>query len=154
MRKEPIHFVTHLIRENLPLRNLLDSDFNMVNDVVAGYYGIGDRTEHGFAFAPVRHESETLGGVLTQVAILSGLTDGHESNPVKRGAWVARKIIAEPPEPPPPNVPDLPRENSEKKTLRERLEQHRNQNGCMQCHEKIDPWGLPFEQFDGAGLLK
>ena len=154
LRKEPIHFVTHLIRENLPLRNLLDSDFIMVNDVVAGYYGIGDRTEHGFAFAPVRHESETLGGILTQVAILSGLTDGHESNPVKRGAWVARKIIAEPPEPPPPNVPDLPRENSEKKTLRERLEQHRNQNGCMQCHEKIDPWGLPFEQFDGAGLLK
>ena len=154
LRKEPIHFVTHLIRENLPLRNLLDSDFIMVNDVVAGYYGIGDRTEHGFAFAPVRHESETLGGVLTQVAILSGLTDGHESNPVKRGAWVARKIIAEPPEPPPPNVPDLPRENSEKKTLRERLEQHRNQNGCMQCHEKIDPWGLPFEQFDGAGLFK
>ena len=154
LRKEPIHFVTHLIRENLPLRNLLDSDFIVVNDVVAGYYGIGDRTEHGYAFAPVRHESETLGGVLTQVAILSGLTDGHESNPVKRGAWVARKIIAEPPEPPPPNVPDLPRENREKKTLRERLVQHRNQNGCMQCHEKIDPWGLPFEQFDGAGLLK
>ncbi len=154
LRKEPIHFVTHLIRENLPLRNLLDSDFIVVNDVVAGYYGIGDRTEHGYAFAPVRHESETLGGVLTQVAILSGLTDGHESNPVKRGAWVARKIIAEPPEPPPPNVPDLPRENREKKTLRERLEQHRNQDGCMQCHEKIDPWGLPFEQFDGAGLLK
>ncbi len=154
LRKEPIHFVTHLIRKNLPLRNLLDSDFIVVNDVVAGYYGIGDRTEHGYAFAPVRHESETLGGVLTQVAILSGLTDGHESNPVKRGAWVARKIIAEPPEPPPPNVPDLPRENREKKTLRERLEQHRNQDGCMQCHEKIDPWGLPFEQFDGAGLLK
>ena len=154
LRKEPIHFVTHLIRENLPLRNLLDSDFIVVNDVVAGYYGIGDRTEHGYAFAPVRHESETLGGVLTQVAILSGLTDGHESNPVKRGAWVARKIIAEPPEPPPPNVPDLPRENREKKTLRERLEQHRNQDGCMQCHEKIDPWGLPFEQFDGAGLFK
>ena len=47
LRKEPIHFVTHLIRENLPLRNLLDSDFIVVNDVVAGYYGIGDRTEHG-----------------------------------------------------------------------------------------------------------
>jgi hypothetical protein len=153
--KEPIHFVTHLIRANLPLRNLIDSDFIVANDVVAGYYGIGSRAEQGFAFAPVRHGSETLGGVLTQVAILSGLTDGHESNPVKRGAWLARKIIAEPPEPPPPNVPDLPNENEAKgKTLAERLEQHRNQEGCAQCHRKIDPWGLPLEQFDAGGLFK
>ena len=39
-------------------------------------------------------------------------------------------------------------------TLRERLEQHRDKEGCVQCHEKIDPWGVPFEEFDAAGLLK
>ena len=60
---------------------------------------------------------------------------------------MARKIIAEPPEPPPPNVPDLGKE-TKGKTLRERLEQHRSQEGCAQCHQKIDPWGLPFEEFD------
>ena len=152
LRQEPVHFVTHLIRANLPLRNLIDSDFIVVNDAVASYYGIGS-TEQGFAFAPVSHESKTLGGVLTQAAVLSGLSDGNESNPVKRGAWLARKIIAEPPDPPPPNVPDLPGTN-EAKTLRERLEQHRNQQGCMQCHQKIDPWGLPFEQYDAGGLFK
>ena len=72
---------------------------------------------------------------------------------MKRGAWLARKIIAEPPEPPPPNVPDLGKEEKGK-TLRERLEQHRDKEGCAQCHEKIDPWGLPLEQFDAAGLFK
>jgi len=155
LRKEPIHFVTHLMRENLPLRNLISSDFIVANDVVAGYYGLGAKAEHGYAFAPVRHGGDTLGGILTQAAILSGLSDGSESNPVKRGAWLARKIIAEPPDPPPPNVPDLPDEKEAKgKTLRERLEQHRNQEGCAQCHQKIDPWGLPFEQFDAGGLLK
>ena len=155
LRKEPIHFVTHLLRENLPLHNLIASEFIVANDVVAGYYGLGDRAEHGYAFAPLRHNQEALGGVLTQAAILSGLTDGNESNPVKRGAWLARRIIAEPPEPPPPNVPDLPNEGEAKgKTLRERLEQHRNQEGCAQCHQKIDPWGLPLEQFDAGGLLK
>ena len=153
LRKEPIHFVTRLIRENLPLRHLIDVDFSVVNDVVAGYYGIGGKAEHGYAFAPVRHESETLGGVLTQVALLSGLSDGHDSNPVKRGAWLARKIIAEPPDPPPPNVPALPDEKKAK-TLRERLEQHRDQEGCTECHQKIDPWGLPLEEFDAGGLLK
>ena len=54
---------------------------------------------------PIRHGRRDLGGVLTQAAILAGLSDGRESNPVKRGAWLARKIIAEPPDDPPPNVP-------------------------------------------------
>ncbi|MCH2593789.1 MAG: DUF1592 domain-containing protein [Pedosphaera sp.] len=153
LRKEPIQFVAHLIRDNLPLRNLIDSDFIMANEVVESYYGIDGGDSQGFEFVPVRHEGKSLGGVLTQAAILSGLTDGHESNPVKRGAWLARKIIAEPPEPPPPNVPDLSKE-TKGKTLRERLEQHRSQEGCAQCHQKIDPWGLPFEEFDAAGLLK
>jgi mono/diheme cytochrome c family protein len=153
LRKEPIQFVAHLIRGNLPLRNLIDSDFIMANEVVESYYGIDGGDSQGFEFVPVRHKSKSLGGVLTQAAILSGLSDGHESNPVKRGAWLARKIIAEPPEPPPPNVPDLGKE-TKGKTLRERLEQHRSQEGCAQCHQKIDPWGLPFEEFDAAGLFK
>jgi hypothetical protein len=38
--------------------------------------------------------------------------------------------------------------------LRERLEIHRNQIGCAQCHSKIDPWGVPFEEFDAGGRLK
>ena len=153
LRKEPVHFVSHLIRANLSLGKLIDSDFIVANDVVAGYYGIGNSIEQGFAFGPVRHGSKNLGGVLTQAAVLSGLSDGNQSNPVKRGAWLARKIIAEPPDPPPPNVPDLARAE-EAKTLRERLQQHRNQEGCSQCHRKIDPWGLPLERFDAAGLLK
>jgi hypothetical protein len=153
LRKEPVHFVTHLLRGNLPLATLIDSDFILANEVVADYYGVAAASSQGFDFVPVRHESESLGGVLTQVAILSGLTNGHESNPVKRGAWLARKIIAEPPEPPPPDVPELG-ETAKGKTLRERLEQHRNQEGCAQCHQKIDPWGLPFEEFNAGGLLK
>jgi len=153
LRKEPVHFVAHLIRGNLPLRNLIDSDFIMANEVVESYYGLDGGDSQGFEFVPVRHGSRSLGGVLTQAAILSGLTDGHESNPVKRGAWLARKIIAEPPEPPPPNVPELG-EKAKGKTLRERLEEHRNREGCAQCHQKIDPWGLPFEEFDAGGLLK
>ena len=153
LRKEPVRFVTHLLRANMSLRNLIDSDFILANEVVEDYYGIAASAAQGFDFIPVRHGSETLGGILTQAAILSGLSDGHESNPVKRGAWLARKIIAEPPKPPPPNVPDLEKE-TKGNTLRERLEQHRNQEGCAQCHQKIDPWGLPFEAFDAAGLLK
>lgn len=153
LRQEPLEFVEYLMRENLPVRNLIASDFVVVNEVVADYYGLADRVESGFEFVPLAHGRRELGGVLAQAAILAGLSDGRESNPVKRGAWMARKIVAEPPDDPPPNVPAL-EEATEKLTLRERLEKHRNQPGCAQCHAKIDPWGMPLEEFDAGGRLK
>ena len=153
LRKEPIRFLQYLIQHNLPLRNLIQSDFILANEVVASYYDLADCTENGFEFVVIRHENENLGGVLSQAGILAGLSNGRESNPVKRGAWLARKIIAEPPDDPPPNVPEL-EEDLTHLSLRERLERHRNQPGCAECHAGIDPWGQPFEQFDAGGLFK
>lgn len=153
LRQEPVQFMQYLIRNNLPVHNLIASDFVVANEVVADYYDLADRTENGFQFEAIAHGRRDLGGVLTQAAILAGLSDGRESNPVKRGAWLARKIVAEPPDDPPPNVPAL-KETKQRLSLRERLEQHRNQRGCVQCHTKIDPWGVPFEEFNAGGRLK
>ena len=152
LRNEPIRFMEHAIRANRPVRSLIQSDTMVVNDVVANYYGFGHAVETGFEFIPIQAPSEFSGGILTQAAILAGLSDGREANPVKRGAWFARRIIATPPEDPPPNVPKL--EDLTQLSLRERLERHRNMKGCVQCHTGIDPWGLPFEAFDAGGLKK
>lgn len=154
LREEPIEFLKYLIQHNLPVRNLIQSDFILANEVVASYYNLASRTESGLRFVPVKHETEQLGGVLTQAGILAGLSDGRESNPIKRGAWLARKIVALPPDDPPPNVPQLKDDDGTKLTLREKLERHRNQKGCAKCHAGIDPWGIPFEAFDAGGLLK
>jgi len=154
LRREPVEFLRYLIQENLPLQNLIRSDFLLANEVTASYYGLGDRVETGFRFVPLEHGNPLLGGVLTEAAVLSGLSDGREANPVKRGAWLARKIIAEPPDDPPPNVPRLPDDDESKLTLRQKLERHRDQEGCAKCHSGIDPWGLPFEQFDAGGLFR
>lgn len=153
LRQEPVQFVQYLIQHNLPVRDLIDSDFIVANEAVASYYDLGDKTDSGFRFVPIQHGRRELGGVLTEAALMAGLSDGRESNPVKRGAWLARKIIAEPPDDPPPNVPAL-QEDTQHLTLRQRLEQHRNQPGCMQCHSKIDPWGVALEEFDAGGRLK
>ena len=124
----------------------------VANEAVASYYDLGDKTESGFWLIAIPHARRDLGGLITS-GNPGGLSDGRESNPVKRGAWLARKIIAEPPADPPPNVPAL-KEETKDLTLRQRLEQHRNQPACSQCHAKIDPWGVPFEEFDAGGRLK
>ncbi len=154
LRQEPVQYLQHLIRANLPVRHVIEADFMLANEVTASYYGLGEKTDSGFQFIPVAHGRRELGGVLTQAAIMAGLSDGRESNPVKRGAWLARKIVAEPPADPPPNVPALKEDPDQKLTLRQRIEQHRNQPGCRQCHTQIDPWGVAFEEFDAGGRLK
>jgi len=153
LRQEPVQFLQYLMRNNLPLRNLVQSDFIVANEAVASYYGLAQASESGWKFGPIRHGNDRLGGLLSQAAILAGLSDGREANPVKRGAWFARKIVAEPPDDPPPNVPKLPEDDGHHLTLRQKLERHRNQPGCVKCHTGIDPWGLPFEEYTAAGLF-
>ena len=61
--------------------------------------------------------------------------------------------MAEPPDDPPPNVPQLVEDGTER-TLREKLDRHRNQDGCVKCHTGIDPWGIAFQEYDAAGRFK
>lgn len=154
LRQEPVEFLNYLFEQNLPLSNLVQSDFIVANEIVASYYDLGERATSGFRFVPMAHRDPHLGGLLSQAGILAGLSDGRESNPVKRGAWLARKIVAEPPEDPPPNVPQLQEDDGSTLSLRQKLERHRNQPGCAKCHAGIDPWGLPFETFHAGGRPK
>jgi hypothetical protein len=151
LRREPVAWILQMLRQNRPVRELVRSETVLVNEVIAGYYGLAARVESGFDFVSIPAEKPELGGVFGQAALMAGLSDGREANPVKRGAWLARRIVAEPPDDPPPNVPQLPRDGPGAATLRERLEQHRSQRGCAKCHEGIDPWGVPLLGYDAGG---
>jgi hypothetical protein len=39
-------------------------------------------------------------------------------------------------------------------TLRERLEAHRSDAQCASCHDKIDPLGFAFENYDAIGAWR
>src|SRR5580692_9310292 len=81
---------------------------------------------------------------------------GDRTSPVLRGAWVLDKIIGTPPTPPPPNTAtDLSQAAGEApKTVRARLEQHRDKAVCEQCHGVIDPTGRALENFDAIGQFR
>jgi hypothetical protein len=66
------------------------------------------------------------------------------------------RLQGTPPTPPPPTVEnqDLAQKEGEAKTVRERLEQHRNNATCRQCHGVIDPMGLALENFDAIGRYR
>ncbi|MCM2370130.1 DUF1592 domain-containing protein [Aporhodopirellula aestuarii] len=107
MKEETIQFVSHVIRENLPLRNLIDSDFMLVNNFMAEHYGLERVRGNEFQVVPVP-EGSKRGGILTHAGILMQTGTGDRTSIVERGAFVLRKLLNDPPGIPPPLVDDLP----------------------------------------------
>lgn len=140
----------YLLREDSSLRNLLKSDFVVVNSLLANYYGIEGVT--GDAYRRVElPKGSPRGGLLGMAAILAMGSNGEQTSPVERGAWVLRKLLNDPPPPAPPNVPQLSRLESRLLTTRERVREHQEQPQCASCHRKIDPVGFGLENFDAVG---
>ncbi len=155
MRAETQHFFMELLRGDLSARNLVDSDFAMLNETMARHYGIEGVHGHAFRRVPLPADSHR-GGLLTQAAILLGNSTGEDSHPIKRAVWIRRRLLDDPPDPPPANVviPTLKSvgENDlAHLSVREQLQLHRQQESCAACHIDIDPWGIALEHFDAVG---
>ncbi|GAA4237637.1 hypothetical protein GCM10022291_24990 [Postechiella marina] len=152
MAEETYSFIHYILKENLSILNFIDSDFAMLNQNLAEFYGV--EGVKGNAFRPVAIAREkNRGGLLSQGAFLTGHSDGVQAHPIKRAVWLKEKILGDPPPPPPPNVPELDPETPgfETLTLKEQLELHRNKASCVDCHLKIDPFGVAFENYDAVG---
>ena len=84
---------------------------------------------------------------------IEDITFSYGSAPVLRGVWILENILGAPPPPPPPNVPALKDtgDNGRVLSMRERMVQHRRNPACAACHARMDPLGLPLEEFDAVG---
>ena len=152
MRDESSLFFLSLLRENRPIRNLIDADYTYVNEELAGtLYGLeGVRGEH---MRRVALDDPNRGGVIGQPSILALTSNYKETSPVKRGNYVLDVLLGTPPPPPPPNAGVLSEEVADLRGLsfREKLEMHSSNETCRACHRRIDPIGFSLENFDYFG---
>ncbi len=152
MQEEPVAFFHEILQTNQSVFDFIHSDYTIANERLAKHYGLTD--VRGNHFRRVMLNSQhARGGLLTQAGLLAMNSDGKDSHPLKRGIWVLERLLNDPPPPPPPAVPkiDLADPEIAKLTLKQRIENHRNQPACRSCHAKIDPWGIAFENFDAVG---
>lgn len=150
--EESIRFVHHVLQENLSIANFIDSDFAVLNPALARHYRIPG-ISGGFQVSPISKDLHR-GGVMTQASMLFGNSTGAETHPIKRGVWVLERMLDDPPPAPPPNVPDLPEpdvKDEQLLSLKERLVAHAQVASCRDCHSKIDPWGVAFENYNALG---
>lgn len=159
LKSQPVDFVRYLIGENRPLLELIDSKTTFANPLTRRFYGpdsdaLGSyRKPKGIEIEIVPNAKLTLnkttgrGGLLTMPGVLA-----MNRGPILRGVWMLERVMGDYLPDPPANVgqvaANIPGENL---TFRERFEQHRENETCAICHDKIDPLGFALEAYDDKG---
>jgi len=150
MVKETEAYFAELIREDCGVAYLVDSDFAMVNERLARLYDIPG--VQGVRIRRVALPTDSSrGGLLTQASILKVTANGTTTSPVTRGAWILDRLYGTPAALPPANVPAVEPDLRGTTTIRQQLQQHRNDESCATCHRRIDPPGFALENFDVIG---
>ena len=150
-RRETELFVASQIRENRSVLDLVRADYTFANERLARHYGIPN--VYGSRFRRVTFSDGVRGGLLGHGSILTVTSYPTRTSPVLRGHWLLQQMLGSPPPPPPPDVPALPDrgEGGRPASVRERLEQHRANPVCANCHAPMDPLGFALEHFDAIG---
>ena len=169
MGQESIEFFKVILDENLSLLNFIDSDFVVINRPLNGIYklelpeeeklskgsDLKERDRHSRrqrAFRKVMLDKESRrGGLLTQAGILMMNTNGEFTNPFYRGAWVAESIYGLELKLPANLEIEALNAPTETFTIKDTINEHRNNPICASCHSKMDPFGLALENFDVFG---
>ena len=152
MRDETSMFFMSLVRDNLPIRTLIDADFTYVNEELAAtLYDIEDVV--GDHMRRIEVSDPNRGGILGHASILALTSNYTTTSPVKRGVYVLDTILGTPPPEPPPNVGVLSQELQEMREMsfREKVEMHSSNEYCRGCHSRIDPIGFSMENFSFFG---
>ncbi len=145
-------FFAEFLKKGTDCRQMIRSDFVVINERLARFYGIPGVRGDEFRRVTVP-EGVFRGGIVTQASILTTTSNGTRTSPVKRGTWILKTLLGTDPGLPVANAgeiaPKVP--GIDKATVRKRLEIHRELPQCARCHNKIDPLGFALENYNAAG---
>lgn len=157
MRQETERTVAYILREDRSLLELVNSDYSFLNERLAKHYGIPEVKGDEIRLVKLPADSPR-GGILTQGTMLGVTSNPTRTSPVKRGVFILENILGTPPPPPPPDIPSLDDAikgvTDRAPTLRETLAVHRENALCSSCHNRMDPIGLAFENFNAMGMWR
>jgi hypothetical protein len=123
----------------------------MRGEAVTSYWNIDWRTWDYPAVQPAKIANRK--GLLSHPAWLIAHSQNLETDPIHRGKWIREKLLAG-------TIPDVPITvdavipPDHGRTMRQRMEERTGAESCWRCHQKMDPLGFPFEQYDDFGRYR
>ncbi len=155
MLQETRAYVTELLRRDLSITHLVDSDFAFLNGRLARHYKADLALQSGDGLQKVSLKAEAKrGGLITQGSILKVTGDGTSTSPVVRGVFINERILGNHIPPPPPGIPAIEPDIRGATSIRDQLDKHRNNESCASCHQTIDPPGFALENYDAVGIWR
>jgi hypothetical protein len=154
MYDEAVSFFEHVIRKDRPVRELLFADYDFLNQTLAKFYSVPKEVKSKEAVEFVEGANAFhRGGMLRLGAVLTATSAPLRTSPVKRGDWVLRRVLGTPTPPPPADAGSIPADDKlfGGLSVRDRLEAHKRNATCANCHARIDPLGFPLEHYDSIG---
>jgi hypothetical protein len=155
LERETSLFFESIVREDHNVLDLMTANYTFVNERLARHYQIPN--VYGSHFRRVTLTEEARYGLLGKGAVLMVTSHTDRTSPVVRGKWILDNLLGAPPPAPPANVPPLnenPQREGKVLTMRERMEEHRANPVCANCHKLMDPIGLSLENFDAVGAWR
>ncbi len=157
MRAEVLLLVDDLVnRRDTDVRQLFFEKRAYVNSLLAEHYGLTVEGASGVAYVPVDlPEDGPRAGILGLGAFLTMNAHAVTTSPTLRGKYIVERVLCATVPPPPDDVETTLSEGGDAAaTLRERLDQHREDPACNGCHQLMDPPGYLFEHFDAVGAWR
>jgi hypothetical protein len=150
MLEETATFANDIFASGGSLEKLFTSSATTVSPALAKLYGA---TVTGTDPQPVTLDATQRAGLLTQASFLAMHSTATDTNPVKRGAVVIRRLLCNDIQPPADMDVGQPKPAAPGLTTRERFAEHA-MNPCASCHRLMDPMGFAFENYDPIGAWR
>ena len=133
-------------------RELIQADYLIVNERLAGYYGLP--WPGGEGFQSVKCDPAQRCGILTHPYLLARLAHHDTTSPIHRGVFLTRHVLGGILKPPPVAIAFENQTFNPHLTTREKVAELTRNASCMTCHETINPLGFSLENFDAVGRFR
>jgi hypothetical protein len=154
MHAEAVEFFDFIVRYDRPVNEILFADYAFVNQELAAHYGLDVKTAESSQMQRVENAGQFhRGGLLRLGAVLATTSAPRRTSPVRRGDWILRRVLGTPVPPPPADAGSIAADDvvADGLSIRQRLEAHRRDASCHNCHSRFDAFGFALENFDPLG---
>ena len=151
MGEETLRLFEFVLREDLSIWELLESDRSFLNEELAAHYGVPGVS--GPEMRLVSMTNTPRCGLLGHAGVLTVTSTPVRTAVVKRGKFILENLLGRPLPPPPPGVDSLALDaaSASPASMRERLARHRADPACGVCHNVMDPLGFALENYGPTG---